>query len=151
MKKYLLLLLLLLTVQQGYCQKSYTVEQLFSEFSKAPNIETVKLGKFAMGLASIFTKTMGVKSVEVYSFDSCSRETKKKLTNAVKVLKDSSYDILMRVNDNGQHVRILTKIKDNYISELIVITLDPSGALIRLKGKIDPSKFEDVTHEYGNG
>jgi hypothetical protein len=148
MKKIVILLALLLaTVQYGYGQKNYTVDRLFKEFANVDEAEKVQLGGFTMALAGMFHKTMGVKGIEVYSFDNCAGQVKEKVRKAIANLNDRDYDTLLRVNDKGEQVRILTKMKDDYISELVVIAADESVALIRLKGKIKPQDITALTAE----
>lgn len=150
MKKSAALLLCLFICQIGYSQK-YSVNELFKEFAKAEQSEKVKLGKFIMSFAGLWTDTMGVDGIEVYDLDSCSSKTKEKLGNAVKNLKDSAYETMITTNEDGERTKVLVKIEKEMIRELIVITTGDSNALVRIKGKIKPSDLEKVAKEHGKG
>ncbi|MDL2282001.1 DUF4252 domain-containing protein [Parabacteroides sp. OttesenSCG-928-G06] len=146
MKKVIVILILLVTASIGYAQKN--VNDLFKEFSKIKESEGVKIGKLTMSLAGIFTDTMGVDSIEAYSFDSCANELKEKLAKSVKELKDSSFETMLTSNEEGSRVKILVKIKDEMIRELVIISTGESNALVRIKGKIKPSDIERVTQKH---
>lgn len=150
MKKYVTIVVLLLVCQAGMGQSS--VSQLFNDFSKVDNSVKVSLGKFTMSIASIFSDTMGVDGIEVYDFDECSSEIKEKFSNAARNLKDSEYDTLINNNEDGSRTKVLVKIKDEMIREMVVVTTGDSNALIRIKGKIKPSDIERVAQKHnGNG
>ncbi|MDR0977009.1 MAG: DUF4252 domain-containing protein [Prevotellaceae bacterium] len=147
MKKLVILLALLLaTAQYGYAQ-TYTVDRLFKEFANADNVENVQLGGFTMFMAGMFSKTMGVKGIEVCSFENCTDRVKAQVREAIGKLKDSNYETMLRHNKEGEQVRILTRMKDDYISELVVIAVNKSVALVRLKGKIKPQDIDELTAE----
>jgi len=150
MKKYLAVFVLLVACQVGYSQK-YNVEKLFAEFSNDSRTEKVKLGKIAMSFAGMFTETMGVDGVEVYAFDDCSPDLKEKLSKAIKNLKDSSYETMINANEEGSRTKVLLKMEDDIIRELVVITTGDSNALVRITGKIKPSDIERVTQKHGKG
>lgn len=149
MKKYIAILALLIVCQAGYSQKN--VEQLFKEFAKVENTESVKLGKFFMSFAGLFTDTMGVDGIEVYSFDDCPGEVKERLTKAIRNLKDAKYETMVTSNENNSRTKVLVRIEDEMIRELIVLTSGDSNALVRIKGKIKPSDIEQVVEKHGKG
>lgn len=150
MKKYIILFALLFACQIGYSQK-YSVNELFKKFSKTERSEKVKLGKFMMSFAGMFTETMGVNGIEVYEFDDCSSEVKDKLDHAIRNLKDPAYETMITSNDEGERTKILVKIEKDVIRELIVLTTGESHALVRIKGKIKPSDIEQITEKHGKG
>ena len=65
MKKYIAILILILFCQAGYSQ---SMDKLFNDFAKQKNVTHVTVGPFLMKISSLFTETMGVKSIEVLSF-----------------------------------------------------------------------------------
>ena len=68
MKKYIAILILILFCQAGYSQ---SMDKLFNDFAKQKNVTHVTVGPFLMKISSLFTETMGVKSIEVLSFEEC--------------------------------------------------------------------------------
>ena len=125
-------------------QQQNTVEALFAKFSKEKNITHVKIGGIIMKFANAFTDTKGVTGVEVFSFDECDRQVKDNLNAAIKKLKDSAYETLVSTTQDGEHTKVLVKIKEDFISEIIVITGGDDPAFVRIKGKIKPDDFESV-------
>ncbi|WP_291528942.1 DUF4252 domain-containing protein [Bacteroides sp. UBA939] len=148
MKKCITLLTLLLVCQIGY-SRNYSVDELFKEFSRAEASEKVKLGKFVMNIAGLFTETMGVDVIEVYDFDKCEDGVKQKLITAIKNLKDPQFETMITTNEGGSRTKILVKIEKDMIREMVVITTGDSHALIRIQGKIKPSDFEEVAAKHG--
>lgn len=148
MKKYIAIWVFLLACQAGYCQK-YNVDQLFSEFANIENSDNVNLGQLTMAFAGMFTETMGVNGIEVYALDKCSNDVKEKLKNAIRNLKDSRYETVVTSNEKDGRTKVLMKMKDDVILELIVLTTGKTTALVRIKGKINPSDIERVTKKHG--
>ena len=154
MKKSIFITLLAVIISQGCfgkensgqneTNKKNTVEQLFKTFSKEKNTTHVNLGGFMMSLARMFTDTKGVSGVEVYAFDECENSVKENLNAAIKNLKDDSYETLVSTSENGDRTKVLVKIKDDYINEIVVIAGGNDPALIRIKGKIKPDDVNSV-------
>jgi hypothetical protein len=150
MKRYIAVLALLLVCRVGYSQE-YDVDRLFKEFSQIKSSEKVKQGKIFMGFAGMFTETRGVNGIEVYDFDACEGGIKQKLANAIKNLKDSRFETMINVNEAGSRTRILVRIDGDFIREMVIVTIGDSYALVRIKGKIKPSDFEEVAVKHGKG
>jgi hypothetical protein len=154
MKKGIFITLLTVIIcQVGFSKKTsqitetsdiVTIERLFIDFAKEKNTVHIKVGGFTMALARLFTNTKGVFGIEVYSFYECNREVKNKFNTAVKNLKDKSYETLVSTSKNGEKKKIFLKIKDDCISEIIVIAGGDDPALIRIKGKIKPDDIKSV-------
>ncbi len=131
-------------IEKPESDKKNTVEQLFTNFSKEKNTTHVKIGGFAMSLARVFTDTKGVSGVEVYSFDECNNNVKDSFNAAIKNLKDNSYETLVSTSENGERTKVLVKIKDDCIHEIVVISGGSDPALVRIKGKIKPDDVKSV-------
>jgi hypothetical protein len=154
MKKGIFVTLMALIICQGCFSKESssitkenkikTVEQLFDNFSKEKNTIHVKVGGFAMSFARLFTDTKGVLGVEVYSFDECTSSVKERFNDAIKNVKDNAYETLVSVNEKGERVKVLVKIKDDIINEIVVLAGGDDPALVRIKGKIKPEDVKSV-------
>ena len=149
-KKILLILLALLLVSPVmHSQKS--VNQLFNEFSKEKGVIHVNVGNITMTIASLFTDLMGVRGVEVYSFDECDQSVKERINSAIAALKDEKYETVVSVNEEKERTKILMKLKDESIREIVVLTSGDEPAMIRIKGKIKPSDIEKVINNNKSG
>jgi len=154
MKKSIFITLMAVIINQGCfsvkssgqngTNQNNTVEQLFNTFSKEKNITRVSLGGFTMALAKLFTDTKGVTGVEVYAFDECENSVIERFNDAIKNLSDNSYDTLVSSSENGERTKILVRIKDDFINEIVVIAGGDDPALIRIKGKIKPDDVKSV-------
>ena len=130
--------------ESGIMQKRNTVDELFKNFSKEENITHVKIGGFIMTFVRAFTETKGVMGVEVFSFDECDTKVKEKLNTAIKNLKDNAYETLVSTTQDGDNTKVLVKVKDDHISEIVVITGGTGPAFVRIKGKIKVEDMQDV-------
>lgn len=148
MKRYFVILALILICQAG---NSQTMNQLFNEFSKIEQINHVKIGNISMKLASMFTETMGVNGIEVLEFGDCKREVKERFEKAIKELKDPQFETMVTSNEKGSRTKVLVRIENEMIRELVVLTCGNSNALVRIKGKIKQSDIDKVMKEHGNG
>ncbi|MDH6305974.1 hypothetical protein M2459_002985 [Parabacteroides sp. PF5-5] len=145
-KKLLVIAMLALVCQLGYGQMS--VSQLFSDFSKHAGTDKVNIGKMTLKLAGIFTDTMGVDGIEILSFGECGNEVKEQFTNAIRNLKDSSYETMINANEDGKRTKVMLLIKDDMIRELVVLTSGSDAAMVRIKGKIKKSDIEKLVNEH---
>ena len=130
--------------RQSEANKQNTVEQLFRNFSKENNATRVKIGGFAVSLVGIFADTKGVSGVEVYSLEECDNSVKDSFNAAIKNLKDNSYETLISTSEGGERTKILVKINNDYINEIVVIAGGNSPALVRIKGKIRTDDVQSV-------
>jgi len=147
-----LFVLLALFLVSPVMHSQKTVDQLFKEFAKEKGVDHVGIGKFTMKLAGLLTDVMGVDGVEVYSFDACEQSVKERLNKAITSLKDESYETMVSVNDEKDRTKILVKLKDETIREIVVLTTGGNdAALVRIKGKIKPSDFENVVNNNKSG
>lgn len=147
--KYVLIVLIALFTQAGYAQKN--INQLFNEFSKAKDVTSVSLGNISLKFASLFTDVMGVDGVEVLSLDECSSTIKENFKAALKDFKDSKFETMITSNENNNKTRVLVRMEEDTIRELIVFTYGDSNALIRIKGKIKPSDIDALVKKHKNG
>ena len=141
MKKYIAILILILFCQAGYSQ---SMDKLFNDFAKQKNVTHVTVGPFLMKISSLFTETMGVKSIEVLSFEECGNTVKDDLRAAIKKM--------VNANEEGNRTKIMVRIDKDIIRELVILTTDGGDdALIRIKGKIKPSDIEKVINDHKDG
>lgn len=148
MKKYMVILALMLFWQAGYAQN---MDKLFKEFAGKENVNRVTVGSALMKLSSLFTETMGVDNIEVLEFDNCSKEIKDHLNQAVCNLKDSRFETMLTANENKNRTKVMIRIDKEMIRELVIFCTGENYALIRIKGKIKPSDIEKVVNDNKHG
>jgi D-hexose-6-phosphate mutarotase len=124
------------------------VEQLFNEFAKIKDVERVKVGGIGLKLASFATETMGVESVDVLSFSRCADEMKELFIQKVKGLQDDDFETFVNIAENGKRTKVLLRIRDDIIRELVVLSTGAAPVMVCIKGKIKPSDIERVIEEH---
>lgn len=149
MRQVLCMLLFLLVTQMGYSQQG--VEQLVKRFARSEQVEQVHVGRMLLTMASLFTETNGVKSVNVMDFSACGDEVRNEFQQAVKALKDPAFDMMVNHNEEGVQTRVLVRIEKECIRELVVLTTGAENALVHIKGKIQPSDIEHVMNDHKHG
>lgn len=146
MKKLLAILAIIWVAQVGYGQKD--MNQLFSDFRGEDDVTSVHIGNFTMRLASLFTDTYGVKGVDVLTLDDCAEEVKERFSAAVRDLEDSDYETMLTSNEGGERTKILVKVEDELIRELVILTVGDDNAFVRIKGKISPEDLDRIIDEH---
>ena len=149
MKKIVAILALIIISQAGYSQKN--VNDIFKEFSKMENVTSINMGQISMKFAGLFTDTMGVDGIEVYSLEDCSNNVKEKLNKAINKLKDYKFETMINSNENGERTKVLVRIENDMIREMVIVTSGSEAALVRIKGKIKPSDIDRMVNKHGKG
>ncbi len=115
MKKFVFTLLLVFVCHLGYAQG---INGLFNEFGSEKNADCVKVSSFMMSLGKMFAGhdedaeiIRKIKSIKVLDLESCTASVKERFNKKVNKLNLKGYDELMRVNDEGEKVRVLMKTK----------------------------------------
>ena len=145
-KKIIGILMLVLIFQTGYGQKN--MNQLFNEFSGHASANTVSIGKITMRIAGLFHDTMGVDSIDIFGFENCDDDIKERFAQAVKNLKDTAFETMVNVNEDGKRTKVMIRIKNDVIHELVVLSSGDDPAMIRIKGKIKKSDLEKLVNEH---
>ncbi len=124
------------------------LNNIFESLKKEPNAIKIKLGATAMFFARVFTDTYGVKSLEVVTLDECKEGYADDLTNTLDNNEFEDFERFVSVNEEGEDIRILTRLDDEYIREMVIFVLDSDVVAVRMAGKIDPSEVMKIRDEY---
>ena len=146
-KKYLFFVVFFVVCQAGYCQQAIGIDRMIDDFASQKNVTKIKLNRGVMAFASLFYNTMGVKSAYILSFDNSDEEIKERFSEAARNFKDPEFEPFVSVNKEGENVKIMIRIKDDSIKELIILKSGESCALVRLKGSINSSKIDKLINE----
>ena len=83
-----------------------------------------------------------INSIRILDLDDCSREVKQRFLTDVQQLGKGGYETLMRVNADGENVKLLLQRDGTDITELLIVnTSDDEAELIQLKGRIKESEI----------
>ena len=84
----------------------------------------------------------GAQSVKVLDLEDSTKDIKKKFAQRVNQLQHNGYETWLQAKENGENVKIIAKMEDKTIRELLVLTTGKDDcALVMIKGKI---KQEDI-------
>ena len=152
MKKYIFTLLLLFVCHLGYAQ---SMDSLFYEFGNERNADYVKVSSFMMKLGRMFsgndedTRFMRkIKSMKVLDLEECAPSVKERFNQKMNKMKPNDYEELMRVNDEGEKVRVLMKMKKETIRELLfVCTGKEDCTLVQINGKFTKEDIDQLVNQ----
>lgn len=144
MKKIACMMVMLLLAPWSFGQSA---EKLFSSFKNAEGANTVHVGAFTMKLASLFSETFGVNSVDVLELDGCSLETKQRFQQALSNFKDPAFETVITSNEANGRTKVLFKIEEDRIREIVLYSTGNDCNLIHIKGNINPKDLEKVIEE----
>ncbi|MDR0428968.1 MAG: DUF4252 domain-containing protein [Tannerellaceae bacterium] len=146
MKKVISILIVFFIWQTGYSQTN--VKQLYNDFSNVNNAKRIKIGKFMMSIVSLLGEPTGVNSIEILEFSDCENSEKERFDKAIRNLKDADYETMINTNKEGERVKVMIRIKNEIIHELVVLSSGHDAAMIRIKGKIKKSEIERLVNDH---
>ena len=130
-------------------QMSYgqSVEQLFDTFKNKEGASTVHVGGFTMKMASLFTENLGVKSIDVLELAECSSDTKQHFQESLTAFQDPAFETVITSNEANGRTKVLFKIEEDRIREIVLYTTGNDCNLIHIKGDISPKDLEKIVEE----
>lgn len=155
MKKIFLLAVLVVMTIAGKAQNS--AEDLFNAYKDRPKAEYVHVPKMMMGIAkhvntedkNVKTLTKSIDSVKVLDLGDCDESVKKELLEDINKLNLKGYEEMVKVNDDGEKVLILTKTQKDRIREILILNASlTDAAIVLLKGSILQSDLEQMVSDY---
>ena len=155
--KYLHLIPALLAVcSLTACAGNTNPDEIFDSFRNEPQAECVRVPKLLLKLGTTFAAVDAddreerqalklaskLSSVRVLDLDDCSRDVKARFADETDRLEEKGYETLVRVNDDGEKVRICLRRENDYITELLIVNRsDDDAAMVQLKGHILESEI----------
>ena len=124
-------------------------DRIFKEFKHAANVEYVSVPSWLLKLGSSGTLDSDdmpgkVSGVKVLDLEKCGSDVKKRLFSRVEELS-GGYEEILRVNDDGEKVRMWIVGDEKKISKLYIFALDDSDcAFIELKGEFSYDKLDEL-------
>ena len=145
---------IILTLALGIiCQSTFAIniDNLFAQFKDKEGADYMNIPSLVLKFMRTFTKSnndksyhflKGIKSIRVLDMEECPSEVKADFLKEAKKLNLNGYETLVQTKDKGEEVKLVAKMDEEAISELIILISgkDDCG-LTLLKGKI---KKEDI-------
>ncbi len=159
MKQLIISLLIIFAAQSAYGQ---TAAQIFDLFKDKPKAEYVHVPRLLLSFAKKFASKGNdeeakmimshIHSVRVLDLEDCDKNVKDDFIRETHNLNTNGYEPMVRVNEDGEKVMILTKSKDDVISEMLVLVSSQDDCtLVQIKGKINQDEInrlvDDNTHK----
>ena len=158
--KYLHLIPALLAVcSLTACAGNTNPDEIFDSFRNEPQAECIQVPKLLLKLGTTFAAVDAddreerqalklaskLSSVRVLDLDDCSRDVKARFADETDRLEEKGYETLVRVNDDGEKVRICLRRENDYITELLIVNRsDDDASMVQLKGKIKESEIGNL-------
>lgn len=152
MKKIFTLILILALGQIALTAsaKGTSPDDIFTEFSSEKDAEYVNVNSFMMWLGKQFAGdgadadiVKKIKSVRVLDLEDCSATVKSRFSKRINEINDSGYEEMIRVNDNGERVRILARKTGDVINRMLIVCASADDcALVEVNGKFT---MDDIT------
>ena len=144
----------ILTLALGIiCQSTFAIniDNLFAQFKDKEGADYMNIPSLVLKFMRTFTKSnndksyhflKGIKSIKVLDMEECPSEVKADFLKEAKKLNLNGYETLVQTKDKGEEVKLVAKMDEEAISELIILISgkDDCG-LTLLKGEI---KKEDI-------
>ena len=151
MKKYLVAIALMIACQNTFAQST---KDIFEEFGKEWNAESVTISPFLMTIGRLFMDNdtpnivKSIRSMKVLDLEDCSNKVKTRFNEKVNSLQLEGYETMIQTIENGEKVRILTRMENDAIRELLIVcTGNDDCALIQLNGKIKKEDIAELVNE----
>lgn len=140
MKNFIFLIAILVTVLLPVTTSAQTSDDIFKEYSKADNAYCVninssmlRISKWLMGNDPETAIIKNMKSMRILDLDECSDSVKDKFSDSISALSSNGYEELIAVNDDGEEVKVLAKIKNDRIKQLLIANSEDS-MLVEING-----------------
>ena len=151
MKKYLVAIALMIACQSTFAQST---KDIFEEFGKEWNAESVSISPFLMTIGRLFMDSdtadiaKSIRSMKVLDLEDCSSKVKTRFNEKVNNLQLEGYETMIQTIEDGEKVRILTRMENDAIRELLIVcTGNDDCALIQLNGKIKKEDIAELVNE----
>ena len=147
MKKTIATLALIFAIQGVFAQD---IDNIFNRFKDKEGAEFVSIPPFLIKFGRFFMDKddkgyrfiKGVKSVKTLDMEDCSSEVKKDFLKEANQLNLNGYETLVQTKEKGETVKLIAKMDEEAIRELIlIITGNGECGLTLIAGKL---KKEDI-------
>ena len=130
-----------------FAMQAMTVNQFIDKLDRQEGVSRISLSPFVMKICSLFEDTKGVNSVKLLNLENCSPAMREQFIDDLRSLKDSDFDTVVSSNEGGEYSKILMKVEDGVIKEIVVCNIDGEIAVIQVKGKIKPENMDEVIED----
>ena len=128
------------------------VESIFKEFKSGDNVTYVNLPKtlIKLGLKVANDETANalakqIDELQILTFEEADQKTKDSFYNRINKLEMKGYEPMVKVNEDGEKVRIFIKGNEKEVQSLVVFAMEKEEcSLIKIDGRINPANIDDI-------
>ena len=124
------------------------MNEFLKDLQHEKDLTHITMGPVVMKIASLFTETMGVNSINVLCLEDCYSETLDKYRKDIRQLKDSEFEPFATINEENKQIKVFTKIKENAIREMVIFLTKDDLMVVQLKGNIKPEDVAQVVNKH---
>ena len=149
MKVFIIAIALLATSMTGWGQ---TIDDVFNRFQNQENVTFLNLSKdmIRLGMSSsddpeLVKLSEQIDGMKVLALENSSPSLKKELREAFGKFNFGEYQEVIKVNSEGEKVKILTKGTENEVNSLIIFVLDDEDCtLVKIDGHVNPKEIDKI-------
>lgn len=121
-----------------------TIDEVFSAFPKADNVQEMTLDKAMLGMAMSMgaDQSGALKNVEGMRFISIEEPTSDQLAIAKQIMKSDidGFEVMVDASEEGQDALILTQGEGEVVKKMLIMAIEGENiAFVLLEGDIDPN------------
>ena len=129
------------------------VDDIFDEFKNYEQVEYVKIPRFVMWLAKFSDDSDATKKInglKVLTFSKTDSSVKNKFEKRFKQLS-TGLETLLTANDDGDNVRILTKMKGDKFKDFYIYATDEDEiVLVKISGTFSADEIMSLAEDEKN-
>lgn len=135
--------------------KAQDINSIFDNFKHRDNVVFVDVPKelISLGLKSSGNKdsekwAKKIDHLRILTLEDANRSTKRDFKKMIEALSWKDYNDIVKVNDNGEKVRIMTQGTDELIKRLIICSFDKEDCvLVVIDGNILPKDIDGIVND----
>ncbi|MFT5646860.1 MAG: hypothetical protein ACI976_001546 [Aureispira sp.] len=151
MKNIIITLVLLFAMQAAFAQNN-AIEKYFQKYEDKESFTSVYVSEYMFSLFAdidmenaedkeVMEILQGLKSLQVLTTD---EDGKKYYEEAIKLIDQNEYKVLMKVKDGDTNVRFLIKKEGNKVKELLLLVGGDEFVLLSIMGDINLNKISKL-------
>lgn len=155
MKQSAITLIILITLVVAPVSKAFatSLDDIFDEFKNYEQVEYVKIPRFVMWLAKFSDDSDATKKInglKVLTFSKTESSVKNKFEKRFKQLS-TGLETLLTANDDGDNVRILTKMKGDKFKDFYIYAADEDEiVLVKFSGTFSADDIMSLAEDEKN-
>lgn len=141
------LIVLALVAMIGASAFSKTIDEVFSAFPHAENVQEMTIDKAMLAMA--MTNESQMKDIDAVRVISIENPSSEQIAIVKEIMKDGveGFDVMVDASENGEDALILTQGDDNVINKMLIIGIEKDeAAIVLIDGKIDPNNADKMIH-----